>query len=548
MFRKSNKEPQLDLFGSFSNILDGRSFDQYSDAHHWHNQFRTEIVSRVDESIFKVLFSETMGAPNASVSVLIGMMCLKEGFGWSDAQLFEQCRFNLLVRSALGLFNLNDSVPTESTYYLFRQRIYEYQRHGGEDLLQRSFVSITRQQVKEYNVNGRRIRMDSKLIGSNIAYFSRYEIIHHSLIAFYKSLTRRQRALLRVQDVTQLSELASEEPGKTMYYSSQEEIKTRMESLGLLLYQLIRIFAGQESESYRLLVRVFQEQYRVVEEEKVLLRPKEEIASDSLQSPHDPDSAYRHKQDQKIKGYTVNLTETISQDSLNLITNVLVEKANVSDVEFVQPAIEQSITVTDQPVETVYVDGGYQSPDNDEFCQNIDMVYTGLQGTTSRYDLEMTPEGLLVTDTQTGQFYRGRLAKKIKTSKEDRWVIDTDKARVYFSQQAIRASHLRREVQRRSKEERNQRNNIEATIFQLGYHLGNNKSKYRGLIKHKIWAICRSLWINLVRITNFLKETYPRTIVGRINTVNISRFAWCSDLISTINWRKSPEVEMRLLS
>jgi hypothetical protein len=521
MFRKSTKEPQLDLFGSFSNWLDGRSLDQYTDDHHWHNQFRKEIVSRIDESFFKVLFSDSMGAPNASISVLIGMMCLKEGFGWSDAQLFEQCRFNLLVRSALGLFNLNDSLPTESTYYLFRKRLHEHARHCGEDLLQESFASITRQQVREYNVNGRSIRMDSKLISSNIAYFSRYEIIHQSLIAFYKSLTRSQRARLSFEEVNQLKELAREDPGKTMYRSSKEEIKARMGTLGLLLYRLIHIFAGQESESYHLLVRVFHEQYRVAEEEKVLLRPKEEITSDSLQSPHDPDSAYRHKQDQKIKGYSVNVTETISQDSLNLITHVMVEKANVSDVEFVQPAIEQSMEVTGQPVERVYVDGGYQSPDNDSFCQNIDMVFTGLQGPSSRYDLEMTPEGLVVTDTQTGQFYQARLAKKIKTSKEDSWFIDTDKGRVYFNQQAIRTSHLRREVQRRSKEERNKRNNVEATVFQLGYHLDNNQSKYRGLFKQRIWAICRSLWINLVRITNFIKETWPRPMGEMENAVII---------------------------
>ncbi len=519
MFKKSNKEPQLDLFGSFYNLLDGKSLHQYNDEHNWHNQFRKEIVSRVDESIFKVLFSDNMGAPNASISVLVGMMSLKEGFGWSDSQLFEQCRFNLLVRSALGLFNLNDTVPTESTYYLFRKRIHEHDRHSGEDLLQKTFASITQQQVKEYNVNGRSIRMDSKLIGSNIAYFSRYEIIHQTLISFYKSLNKGQRALLALEEVNQLKDLAQEDPGKTMYRSSKDEIKLRMQSLGFLIYKLIGIFAGQDKEPYHLLVRVFHEQYSVAEEQKVLLRPKEEITAESLQSPHDPDSAYRHKQDQKIKGYTVNLTETINEDSLNLITNVIVDKANVSDVEFVQPAIEESIQVTDQPLETVYADGGYQSPDNDAFCQNIDMVFTGLQGASSRYDLEMTPDGLIVTDTQTGQFYLATLAKKIKTSKEDRWFIDADKARVYFSQQAIRASHLRRELRKRPKEKRNKRNNVEATIFQLAYHLGNNKSKYRGLIKQRIWAICRSLWINLVRITNFIKQTCQRPVMESENAV-----------------------------
>ena len=514
MFRKSSKQPQLDLFGSSKHLLTGKARDQYTDDQGWHNQFRKEIVSRIDEDLFQVLFDESMGAPNASISVLVGMMALKEGFGWSDGQLFEQCRFNLLARSALGLFNINDSVPTESTYYLFRKRLHEHARHKGEDLLQKTFADITQQQIKEFNVNGRSIRMDSKLIGSNSAYFSRYEIIHQVLVALYKSLSKAQCQRLSAEQLKELKALTEEEPGKTIYRSTREEITSRMQVLGLLIYKLLSLFRDQHNEAYTLLERVFHEQYKVADpkdstkEQAVLLRPREEIKADSLQSPHDPDSAFRRKQDQQIKGYNVNLTETINDDGLNLITGIIVEKAHVSDVDFLKPAIEESMQVTDQPVDKVYVDGGYQSPEHDALCADIDIVYTGIQGAAGRYDLQLGPDGLIVTDTRTGERHKARLAKKIKTSKEDRWCIDTEQGRLYFSQQAIRAAHLRRQLGQRLKEEVHKRNNVEATIFQLVYHLRNNKSKYRGLIKQKIWAIFRSLWINLVRIINFIKERY----------------------------------------
>src|SRR5674536_338969 len=129
---------------------------------------------------------------------------------------------------------------------------------------------------------------------------------------------------------------------------------------------------------------------------------RQEISSSSLQSPHDPDSAYRNKGDQTVKGYSVNVTETCSKDNLNLITNVIVERANTPDTAYVEPASEATIEVTGQMVKTVYADGAYQSPNNDTCCENIDMVFTGIQGAESRYDLDMTPEGLLVTDTKTG--------------------------------------------------------------------------------------------------------------------------------------------------
>jgi hypothetical protein len=511
MFKKSNKETQLDAFTSVPTMLESFALKQYSDQGHWHNQFRKEVLMRIDESIFSTLFNDNTGAPNAPVRTLVGMMILKESFAWSDSQLFEHCRFNLLVRSSLGLFNMNDPLPVESTYYLLRKRIYDHQKQSGEDLMGKAFAHITSGQIKDFDVNGRSIRMDSKLIGSNIALFSRYEIIHQTLCMFYKSLDKVAKSRILAAELEQLKQLVEEESSKTVYRSTREELKGRLQPIGILIYKMLKLFSELQTESFQLLDRVFNEQYRVSEEHQTELRPKEEISSSSVQSPHDPDSAYRNKRDQQVKGYSVNITETCSQDNLNLITNVLVDKANTPDTEFVEPAILSTIEVTSQPVEKVYADGAFQSPSNDGCCQNIDMVYTGIQGAESKYDLEMTPEGLLVTDSQTGEHMKAVLVKKLKNSKEDRWRISTPTGHYYFSQQAIRTSHLRRKMKRRPVEELHKRNNVEATIFQLGFPLRNNKSKYRGLIKQKSWAYCRCLWINLVRILNFTKQICQRT-------------------------------------
>ncbi len=511
MFKKSNKEPQLDAFASVPMMLESSAFKQYSDQGHWHNQFHDQVVMRIDETIFSILFNNTTGAPNSSIRTLVGMMILKESFVWSDSQLFEQCRFNLLVRSALGLFNMNDPLPVESTYYLLRKRIYDHQKQNGEDLMGRAFAQITSGQIKEFDVNGRSIRMDSKLIGSNIALFSRYEIIHQTLCMFFKTLDNAEKSTLSAADLEQLEKLVIEEPLKTVYRSTREELKGRLQPIGIISYKLLTLFGNLQTESFLLLQRVFSEQYKVSENQQIELRPKEEISSSSVQSPHDPDSAYRNKGDQKVKGYSVNITETCSEEGLNLITNVLVEKANTPDTAFVEPAIQATIDVTGQIIEKAYADGAYQSPANDECCKNIDMVFTGIQGAESRYDLEMTPEGLLVTDVQTGEYMKAVFVKKQKNSKEDRWRITTTNGYYYFSQQAIRTSHMRREMKGRPLEELHKRNNVEATIFQLSIPLRNNKSKYRGLIKQKTWAYCRCLWINLVRILNFTKQICQRT-------------------------------------
>lgn len=511
MFKRSNKQPQLDAFTSVPMMLESSALKQYSDQGYWHNLFHDQIINRIDETIFSILFNSTTGAPNSPIRILIGMMILKESFGWSDSQLFEECRFNLLVRSALGLYNINDPLPVESTYYLLRKRIYDHQKQHDEDLMEKVFAQITNEQVKAFDVNGRNIRMDSKLIGSNIALFSRYEVIHHTLCMFVNSLDNTKKSVISPTDLEQLEKLIIEEPLKTVYRSTRDEIKGRLHPIGILSYKLLSVFGNLQTDSFLLLQRVFSEQYKVSENQQIELRPKEEISSSSVQSPHDPDSAYRNKGDQKVKGYSVNITETCSDEGLNLITNVLVEKANTPDTAFVEPAIRATVEVTGQMVEKTYADGAYQSPANDQFCENIDMVFTGIQGAESRYDLEITPDGLQVTDSQTGESVLAVLARKQKNSKEDRWRIETPDGPYYFSQQAIRTSTMRREMKRRPLEELHKRNNVEATIFQLGIPLTNGKSKYRGLIKQRMWTVCRCLWINLVRIVNFTKQICQRT-------------------------------------
>jgi hypothetical protein len=215
------------------------------------------------------------------------------------------------VRSALCLFNINDPLPVESTYYLLRKRIYDHQKHNGEDLMGNVFAHITSGQIKEFNVNGRSIRMDSKLIGSNIAIFTRYEIIHQTLCMFYKSLDKAAKSKLFVVDRKQLELLMKEESGKTVYHSTKDELKGRLQNIGILIYNLLEPLGYLQTELYQLLQRVFNEQYKVIEDEQIELRPKEEISSSSLQSPHDPDSAYRNKGDQTVKGYSVTISTSL---------------------------------------------------------------------------------------------------------------------------------------------------------------------------------------------------------------------------------------------
>lgn len=518
MFKKS-KEPQLNLFSSPTALFSERNLKIYENKDAWHNKFREQVTNRIDENIFQRLYCNNNGTPNASLKVLVAMMILKEAEGLSDEKLFENCRFNLLTRSALGLFNADDAVPSESTYYLFRKRVGEDAKVGNENLLEVVFKQVTAAQCLDFVVSGKRIRMDSKLLSSNIAWLSRYEIVHETVRIFYREVKEKtdQTTANKLENLLQM------EGNKIVYQSTTEEVKTKLQELGELIYEILSMFSKLESASYELLKRVFEEQFEV-ENKEVRAREKEQISAKSVQSPHDPDSTFRNKAGDKCKGYSINVTESCDDDGLNLIGEVKVRNAGTADVEFLQVGIEKAEEIFTGKVEAAHADGAYHSPDNQKYCEEkkIKLHLHAIQGGKGRYELEMREGKLKVDDTKIGKELE---TQEITTKKgELKWRIRTEKGLRYFSQTDIENSELRKKIGETPKEILQKRNNVEATIFQLGYHYPNAKSRYRGQIKHQMWANVRCLWVNFVRIWKFVTKESLKAIKCANNALIVSLF------------------------
>jgi hypothetical protein len=528
MYRCSNKSSQIDLFSATNTFLQGKALKTYEDVEKWHNQFRVQVTQRIDEQLFRPLFHDGFGAPNASIRIMVSMMVLKEARGWSDSELFEHCQYNLLVRSALGLMNMDDKTPVESTYYLLRKRIVNWEMEGNENLLEKVFSQVTKSQAAEFQINGKKIRMDSKLLGSNIAWYSRYELIHETIRKAYSYAKPQIDCIVSESDIQLLERISGESGDKVTYRSSRPELETKLSQLGSLIYTILNHMDNNPADAFQTLRRVFNEQYEV-DKEVVTPRAKQEISAKSVQSPHDTDCHYRQKDDQQVKGYSINATETCDPDNkFDLVTSVLVDPASAADCNFLKPAIEATQEIVEQKPETVNADGAYHSVENQDYCKenDIDLIVGAIQGKPSRYDLSLDENGnLVVTDLETNTIIPCR---KVETRKEDvepKWAIsvfDAIKSKYrYFTQKDIDTCLLRKSVAARSQTELNVRNNVEATIFQLGFHYPNAKTRYRGIIKHRMWANLRCLWINFVRIANFV-ATSSQDYVQEVSNQAIS--------------------------
>ena len=435
------------------------------------------------------------------------MTALKEGFGYSDEELIEKCDYDLLTRKALGL-QMRDEAPSLDTYYLFRRRICEDADVTGENLMETCFSKLTGFQAAKFKISGKAVRMDSKLIGSNIAWYPCYELIHKTLLQEIGQYMNRLNPSLKKKVQPWLEENAKQ----TVYRSNSETIQQRLGELGCLICAILVRVKAKDG----LLERVFEDQ-STVERGQVTPRDKKLIVAGSVQNPNDPDAEYRQKGQQKVKGYSANITETTDQkeDAPDLITGVQVEGATAADNGFYEDAITKCEAATGEEVETVYSDGAYQDADNRALAVNG--VFTGIQGRQSRYLLdESGGDTVRITDTRTGEVYEAKTTKSgalripyPRAGSKYKWR--------YFLPKQLESMRSRKLMEGIPPEEKNRRNNVEASIFQLCFHTRNNKTRYRGKRKHELWALARCMWINLRRLVLFQGKMTPEGPVGGQN-------------------------------
>lgn len=508
MFRKSAPTTNPDLFSQAIQFLDKPRLDTYQDPNAWHNLFHRHVTSCIDEAVFQELFQNRMGAPNAPIRQLVALMILKQGHGWSDQVLFEQGQFNLLVRQALGLHNLSDVLPCPATYYNFKRALYEHYQQTGKDLMGEVFSQLTADQARYFGVSGEYLRMDSTLIGSNIAACTRLQLLLGVLAQLGKELKQKGRTANLPGPLSQrLDELTARTPTQQTWTMNEPDKQAMLEQLGSMMQQLVHHLDGVGLPACELLRRALAEHYRTGDQGQLELIPAGELASDRMQSVHDPQASFRSKGgNNKGTGYSVNLSETCNESGLNLITDVRVNPAIHSDSQEMAGAVKRSMAVVG-PIDNVHADGSYQSPENLNFTgqHGIEPIFSGVQGNAGSWRFRPGHEGSLWVEHLPGALYQ--MAVKIKSGS---WRVRNPQGQYrYFTPDQVRSAQLREYLQTLSEADKQRRNNVEASIFQLVCYTRNRKTRYRGQFANQLWATARSTWINFRRIV--LHVTLPET-------------------------------------
>ena len=379
MFRKNEAHRQPPLLSPVRLLPEKQR--QRLDAS-WAGVFYREFFSRLDETIFAVLYAEATSRPNIPVNVLVSLDFLKSGHGWSDEEMYDQFQYNLQVRYALGLHDFDTGHFELRTVYNFRRRLSHYQKESGADLLGQAFAAVTDEQLAAYGIRTEKQRMDSSQIGSDIADASRLQLV-------VSAVQRAARLLDESQQADYQAAVAPYQPGRAEQFvyrvKGREATQAALQTAGEVLAQLLAVIAeditGEAAVSYAAVKRLFADNFWLTAEGLLRVKANNEISAGALQSLDDLEATFRRKGGETYKGYVLNITETCDPaNELQLITQVQAAANNTDDAALLCAALPELCARTN--LTDLFTDGGFGSSTADELllAHGVRLHQTHLRG------------------------------------------------------------------------------------------------------------------------------------------------------------------------
>jgi hypothetical protein len=327
----------------------------------WAGPFRAKalpILLRA-EADFAEFYDEDNGRPNRSVALVVGTLVLKEANDLTDQEALDSLRFDTRWWCAFDL-NADETELCQKTLHNFRTKLMA--REKGSVVFRR----LTDDLIAALGVRTDRQRLDSTHILSNFAQLNRLGLFCETIRVFLRELHKRHRGLH-----DRLSSGLLKRHSEQSWYrdARQEEGPRRLRVVARDLYRLVERFKGHRAvskmEEFKLLERLFAEQCLVGkasvphdddddrddEAALVELKAPEEVRSDSLQTPHDPDATYSGH---KGKGYEVQVAETCGNGNpVELITHVEVTPSAGSDAKATVAVLGALVQAGHRPKELV---------------------------------------------------------------------------------------------------------------------------------------------------------------------------------------------------
>ncbi len=342
----------------------------------WAKLFRDHILPELPvNKVFKN-YHWAVGRPTKELYAMLGVMILQQMYDLTDEETIHQFAFNLEWHYALGITDESDdeSYLCPKTLWTMRHLLTEQNLYGV------LFESVTDKLAKVFSVDTSKQRCDSVHLFSNMRHLGRIGLFCRTIKKFLVNLKRHHKDRFEALG-KELTDRYLSKRGEAIFsmVKPSESIRT-LETLGTDLFFLIEHFKGNAPitgmSSYQLMVRLLKEQCHVEQDgethgQRVSIKPNQEVPSDSLQNPSDPEASY---DGHKGQGYQMQVSETYSQGgekkTLSLITGVITEPAHKSDTEALIPLVEAT-QKRGLGAEAMLADSLYGSDENCEKAKEL---------------------------------------------------------------------------------------------------------------------------------------------------------------------------------
>lgn len=350
----------------------------------WVNDFATIVFPAINEERFAVLYSANKASrPITPVNIIVGALMLKEYSGLNDDELIESILCDVRYQYALHTTSYEEQPVSDRTFSRFRERLYEYERTTGIDLLKLEMEHLAAVYADKMDLRSNIKRMDSLMVASRCRAMSRLEVIYACVANMVKALHRLGMNEYITSELEHY--LDEEDRNRVIYYAKGNECIDRLDQVIKDAAALRDMLTGDDwldFTEYQLLIRVLDEQTVFDENNETVPIDKRKQKPGSLQNPSDPDATYRNKAGRSHKGYVGNIVETVGESGNSVISSFQYEKNTYGDTKFMRDYINEQPQYSTEDNETIVADGGYESIENIKLAEDksITIVPTSLRG------------------------------------------------------------------------------------------------------------------------------------------------------------------------
>ena len=155
----------------------------------WAKDFCDVVFPAINGDRFKVLYTDNEASrPTTPANYIVGALLIKEMFGLTDDETVAMLICDLRAQYALHSTSLEEQPISDRTFSRFRERLYNYERETGEDILKDEMKSISETFCRYLNINGSLKRMNSLMIAAHCKDMSRLEIVYTCVLNCVKLL------------------------------------------------------------------------------------------------------------------------------------------------------------------------------------------------------------------------------------------------------------------------------------------------------------------------------------------------------------------------